>query len=419
MRPGSGQAYDSRNQNYNSGMRIQFPYELAANRSLISSVSHTAEDGYPSLVMHRGIMWGSEQERARVMRTAAVLTSLDEVPPGDAFRPTYIGGIKNLYLARDLQWGKLLNLEIDRRQVSVPSWSQFEHYYERPWLDHLNGSWMGQLLLPSENQPSYGREFARIHGTASMMMHLDVPRQKKERLVIGLTQIGIDLRGIAELGGRWNAGGGHTSGRKWPIIFAGLMLEDDHFLNRRLLPETAIFHEDTQTYWGSGWHGQRALWQMITHHGTRKPYLHLPPSEWRTWDGQRGNRGWAEISESYRTCCNAIAWGGQALAALLMEAKEIWNHDVFFEVVDDWMRPVDIYSGQRMLWSRASREGAAFDHDQFVTDMYHIFRETVPEQPHGDRHRMWDVNEPGSIKWVPNTKPTNLGPPAYGGDFPW
>ncbi len=423
MTPSGSQAYDSRNQNYSSSLRIQIPYDLGADRSLISSISHTPDDGYPSQIVFHHIMWPGEREQARVMRTAAVLTSLSEVPPGDAFRPTYIGGEKRIFRLGDLRWDRLANLPLHPRVHAdvIPSateWERFERYLERPWIDHLNGSWMGQLLLPSENQPAYGRENARIVGRASLMLQLDVPRDRKERLLIGLTQIGVDLRGIAELGGRWNAGGGHTSGRKWPILFAGLMFDDDHFFD---MPESAIFHEDVQTYWGEGWHGQRALWQMITHHGTRQPYLHLTPAEWPDHDqtGALGGRSGAQVSESYRTCCNANAWPGQTLAALVMEAKETWDHDAYFEVVDDWMREDDIYADQRLGYERHGEEGSGFHHDAFVTDMWRLFRETVPEQPHGDEHRMWDVNQSGSLKWVPNEKPADRGPPVYGPDYPY
>ncbi len=429
MRPAGGQSYDSRNSNYSSnpsnGVRVILqegprsdPFVLEANRSMISSISHTPDDGYPSQLMFHAIMWSSGKSGARVMRTAAVLTSLPEIPPGDAFRPTYIGSEKRIVRLGDVRWDRLLNLKADWRREEVPPWSQYERYFERPWLDHLNGSWQGQLLLPSQNQPSYGREFARIIGTASMLLHIDVPLDQKEKLLIGLMQYGIDLRGIVEAGGTWNAGGGHTSGRKWPILFAGLMLEDDHFLN---MPESAVFHEDTQTYWGRGWHGQRALWQMITHHGTRQPYLHISPTDWPEWDktASLGGRSGAQVSESYRTCCNPIAWPGQTLAALLMNAKAIWNHDAYFEGVDDWMREGDIYAANRQGRSRPSMERGLFDHDIFVEHMWRLYRTEAPEQPHGTSHRMWDVNQSGALRWVPNTMPTDLGPPVYGPNHPY
>jgi hypothetical protein len=55
---------------------------------------------------------------------------------------------------------------------------------------------------------------------------LDVPQKTKEKLTIEMIQRGIDLYGLAMAGGSWNVGGGHSSGRKWPILFASIMLND-------------------------------------------------------------------------------------------------------------------------------------------------------------------------------------------------
>ncbi|MEX0929395.1 MAG: hypothetical protein WDZ53_08320 [Balneolales bacterium] len=374
MEPGNRQAYDSRGRTFDDDLSINFPYELPAERSLISSVSHT---DLPNRVMHHELMWDSEQYSRNVMKTAAVLTSLSEVPPADAFRPSYTGSDKRLFRAGALQWDRLMNLPLPP-ETDSPSWEQFERYFERPWLDHLNGSWAGQQLLPIENQPAYGREFARMVSIASLMLHLDAPQDRKRALLIGLVQYGIDLRGIAETGGNWNEGGGHTSGRKWPILFAGLMLGEEYFAD---MPGSAIFHEDVQTYYGRGWDGQTALWQMIIHHGRRKPYEHIHPDEWENYDD-----GWATTSESYRVCCNARAWVGTALVSQLMEAKRLWNHDAFFDNVERWMR----------------QEGSTFD--PFVDAMWHQYRPEVPRQPDGDTHRKW-VRIDGVDQWVPNEKP--------------
>ncbi|MEX0779473.1 MAG: hypothetical protein WD491_14575 [Balneolales bacterium] len=392
LKPGSSQAYDSRGRSYSEDLSIHFPFDLQAEQSLISSISH---DTIPNQVMHHELMWGNERHSRNVMRTAAILTSLSEEPPADAFRPTYIGDEKRIFRAGELQWDRLMNLPKPEGDV-VPSWEQFERYLKRPWLDHLNGSWLGQQLLPNENQPAYGREFARIVSIASLMLHLDEPQDRKRELLINLVQYGIDLRGIAETGGDWNEGGGHTSGRKWPILFAGLMLDDDHFFD---MPESALFHEDVQTYYGEGWHGQTALWQMVIHHGRRKPYEHIHPDEWEDYDD-----GWANTSEGYRVCCNAAAWVGTALSSQLMEAKSIWNHDAFYDNVERWMRQDDPYAEQRGDRQRHENEGSSMD--AFVDEMWHQYRSKVPEQPGGDTHRKW-VRKDGVDQWVPNQKPAS------------
>lgn len=392
MSPGSAQGYDSRGATYNASSSIAFPYDLAVNRSLISSISNVT---VPGQQMHHAIMWTSEKNGPQVMRTAAVLTSLAAAPPADAFRPAYAGGTKRIHRLGSVRWDRLRTLPLSS---GVPSWDQYERYFERPWLDHMNGAWQGQWLLPIQNQPSYGREIARIASTASLMLQLDVPVERKRKLLIGLVQYGIDLRGIVELGGHWNQGGGHTSGRKWPILFAGSMLGDPSFAQ---MPAAAVFHEDAQTYYGDGWAGMTALWQMVIHHGVRLPYMHVHPSQWPTHDG-----GWAPTSESYRKCCTVRAWSGQALAALLMGAKSTWDHNAFFDNVDDWMRQEDLYVAGRNGIVRPSEERSSFD--AFVNAMWAAHRSAVPMQPDGASSRAWNAS---TGKWVSNPRPTTARPP--------
>ncbi len=222
------------------------------------------------------------------------------------------------------------------------------------------------------------------------MVHLDVPRERKEKLVIGLVQRGIDLSGLAKIGGRWNEGGGHSSGRKWPILFASLMLDKPAL---RTLPESAVFQEDTQTYYGTGWFGQTVLWQMVQHHGPRQTYEEKPPDQWEEWD---------QTSEGYRVCCNAVGWTGMALAARLMRAIPIWEHDAFFDYCDRWMRPDDPYAEARAGFRRPHQETGSFD--PFVDGMWRAYRGDAPQQPYSEKNAKW-VWEEGQGKWVANPRP--------------
>ena len=330
-------------------------------------------------------MWDAEKKSEVVLKTAAVLTCLQEAPPADAFRPPYAGTDKPIFLARNVQWQRLPAL---KPAGETPSWQEFERYFQRPWIDHLM-SWEQQQLVPNENGPNYGREHARIVSIASLMVLLDVPKEKKEKLTIGLIQRGIDLYGLAMAGGYWNEGGGHSSGRKWPILFASLMLNNPK-LNE--LPETAFFQEDTQTYYGKGWFGQTALYWMIQHHGRRDRYEEKHPSQWQQWD---------KTTESYRVCCNAAAWVGTALAARYMKAIKAWNHDAHFDYVDRWMREDDPYKEARGSYPRPRAETTTFD--PFVTAMWRAHRSAAPEQEMAGNHRMW-VWQGNKGVWISNPK---------------
>jgi hypothetical protein len=382
---GPSQGYDSRGITYAPDASIAFPFALAVNRSLISSISEVT---VPNTVMHADLMWNSEKKAYNVMKTAAVLTSLSEAPPADAFRPSYVGANKQIFRASSLRWDQLLNLPVDATRYPVPPFDQYERYLERPWLDHLNGAWEGNWLVPIENQPAYGREVARVVGTASLLLNMNATQDQKRRLLYRLVQYGIDLHGMVQLGAVFNDGGGITSGRKWPVLFAGLMLDDPTFTPSA---DRTVFHEDTQTYYGQGWYGQKALWQMVTHHGSREPYQEKAPSVWDDWD---------YISEEYRTCCTVRAWISEGLAALLMGGKAAWNHNAFFDNLDDWMRRTDLYAANRQGYPRSPAETTTFD--PFVDAFWALHRGDVPAQPDGPTDIKWDVNRSDALKWVWN-----------------
>ena len=376
------QGYDSRSETYDPALSVRLPLKLEANRSLISTISNTK---FPVDNLCKDIMWTKEKVCQQALRAAAVLTCLASVPPKDAFRPAYVGTEKVIYQEKDLKWDLLLKL---KPAGPVPSWTAFERYFQRPWIEQLVG-WGQQELNPNENQTGYGRENARLISMASLMLHLDVPKEQKRKLLIGLVQYGLDISGCAKNGGDWNWGGGHPFGRKWPVLFAGLMLGDPKIYQ---LPETAIFGEDSQSYNGKGWFGQTALWQMVRHHGKLASYEEKPPEKWEKWD---------TISEDYRVSCTSAAWVGTALAARMMKAIKAWDHDAFFDYVDRWMRTDDPYAAARGTHPRPEQETTTFD--PFVTEMWKAYRATAPEQARSGKNLkfVWDNGKPA---WVDNSK---------------
>jgi hypothetical protein len=383
LKAGRTQGYDSRSGSFSKNDVVTLPLKLTPNLSLISSISNTS---FPVDNFCKNIMWDSEKKSQTVMKAAAVLTCLKEVPPADAFRPPYAGTEKPIFRARDIKWEFLPNL--DPPTGEVPSWAEFERYFQRPWLDHLL-SWEQQELVPNENGPNYGREHARLVSMASLMVMLNVPKAKKEKLTTELIQRGIDLYGIAMVGGYWNEGGGHSSGRKWPILFASIMLDNPKIAQ---LPPTAVFHEDAQTYYGKGWFGQDVLWQMIFHHGKRDTYEEKPPEQWQKWDS---------TSESYRLCCNAVAWVGTALAARNMKAIKLWGHDAYFDYIERWMRQDDPYKIARGGRPRPKAETTTAD--PFVTAMWQAHRKKAPQQPISGNNMKWVWDGNKGI-WTSNSK---------------
>lgn len=395
---GGRHGYDSRSQSFDPKLSAVFPLRLEPHQSLISTISHPA---LPVDNFAAAIMWRSEKKVSALLKAAAILTVLPEPPPADAFRPAYVGGApRKLYRAASLRRERLLRLPapaVEARAYApdytlrIPEqWEQMERYFERPWLEHLT-SWHQQQLNPTENQPCYGREHGRLVSMASLLLLLDVPPERKERLLIGLVQYGLDISALAQQGVSWNWGGGHTSGRKWPMVFASLMLDDPDI---RAAPETVAFHEDAQTYYGAGWFGQTALYWMVQHHGQRDRYEERPPETWQKWD---------KSSEAYRVCCNAVAWVGTALAARLMGAVPAWGHDAFFDYCDRWMRLDDPYAADRAPHKRPAQETKTFD--PFVDAMWRTYRERSPDQPRAGNPRQFVWQGRNGV-WIANPPPT-------------
>jgi len=369
LKADEGQGFDSRLKNYKAELSVKFPCALKANESLLSTISNTAKT--PLLIAE--LAGPKDQERA--LNTGAVLTCLDKVPPEDAFRPAYAGTDKTIYQTRNIQWNLLPKLSLPGK---APSWEQYERYLQRPWFENVQ-SWLHQYMGPSENQPNYGREFSRLVGIASLMLMLDVPQPRKEKLAIGMIQLGIDLHGLAVCGRQWDANGGHFSGRKWPILFAGLLLGDKGL---QTLPSGTLFAEDQQTYFGKTWNGQPALFQMVFHTGVKYPYEEKNPATWATED---------KFSESYRRV-NSVGWVSNALAVQLMKAKQLWGHDAFFDYCDRYMNEdhsvhLDGHKGMKLAKSADGKESGT--QDPFVDAMWAMHRKHVPEQPGSSQNLKW------------------------------
>jgi hypothetical protein len=197
-------------------------------------------------------------------------------------------------------------------------------------------------------------------------------------LLIRFIQRGIDTYGLIGSGRKWSGDGGHWNGRKWPLLFAGLVLNDQPI---REALATGLFSEDQQTYYGTGFHGEKALYQIVTHTGPKPPYEEKDPATWDAADKR---------SAGYRKVCSG-GWPGLALAVQLMKGKAAWNHDAFFDYCDRWMTDPES-NGLPVGSGRA---------DEFVQTMWDMYREQVPEQAGGTVNRKWLWDEKRFVEQAP------------------
>jgi hypothetical protein len=299
------------------------PLLLAAGQSLVS---------VQSLV-------GKPPKEPPNLQTAAVLTCVAAVPAPDAFRPPYVRGDKRMpHRTADLDLDLLPRLQAP---VEVPPLAGIAPGFERLWLDHFP-EWPVRYSHPRDNLPDYGRDRTALVGSGALQLLLDRPSEQKRELAIRMVQIGIDLHAALRSGCRWQGIGGHGSGRKFPILLAGLLLHDDRMLaigtefvsargpDRR----GAWFAEDGQTFVVR----ETAPGVFNEGHGNYGPahdglpewgfsHVDSPERDDARWDGN-----------DYRRCCTANAWVGQALAARILGLQQAWNHAPFFAYVDRYMQ---------------------------------------------------------------------------------
>jgi len=360
--------YDDRIQGglYDPDQEAKPPFLMSPGDALISTISGGDPNTNPRLLRI------PEKSKSPV-RTAAVLTCLSEPVPPDAFRPGYCDRDTRIYLARNLRRHILPKLQ---RVESTPSLEFWEGIFQKPWLDTVPFG----FAAPYENMPSYGREVARSAGFASLLLCIDFSAEEKEKLLINFIQVGIDLWSAVNAGHPgWPAQGGLGNGRKWIIVLSGMLLGDEDIQSPYTKYPEVQFSEDMQTMYGSGWTGATALY--AGHMGKDGndiqpgwgPYEHLHPSQWIDL-----------IGENYRRSSTSQAWVGEALAARILHAEDIWDHPAFFDYVDRWMTEDDMdfieiikdatgkYYSEKWIRQRQTV-------DKFFNDMWSTHRNNLPE----------------------------------------
>jgi hypothetical protein len=339
--PNNGRIYSpnyDESKNAVSGINENNPLNLQPGQSLVSTISHDH---------------GSRPQLA----TAAVLTVLDSEPPAGSFRPPYAGSDKSIrYNKNQLAYGRLGRLPV---VPNTPSFEELERTIQRPWIDHVP-DWLGRYIHPSSNMPNYGREMAFEMARASLKLQLDYSNEQKESLLISLVQIGIDNYGLIKNGGRanWRANGGHMNGRLWPILFAGIMLNDAQMqaIGQKTgnylyasghgpgNPPSDYIHfgETGQTFYVTQEDVKRTQsdsWDPDLRGGNPQPYTDadIGMPEWgitHSHAPRKDNREWAT---AYRECCTAISWSGQLLSAYIMNVTVLWNSEALFDYMDRYI----------------------------------------------------------------------------------
>ncbi len=378
------QGYDSAMLNYQSALNVAYqisasnPLVISPSKSLVSTISDPETNDPP---------YGKRPQ----IQTCAILTILSSAAPAGSFRPPYAGTDKTIrHNKSSLDYSSLNKLPLIggnprlKQQAGDAQNASVERMFERPWLDHRWG-WYSDWYHPDYNMENYGRDLSTQVGIGALALNSNYTNAEKETLLIRMCQLGIDNYGVYQAGGFyvWEPDGGTGSGRKFPILLAGIALNDTNMGN---IGQHAIndpyFGEDAQTFYvqqtspgvyNYGYGGYTSADVGLPEYGIRHAHYSDPPGyryDSKTWDS------------SYRRCCTANSWGGFVLATLAMNAKTQWGHNAIFDYMDRYMATEP--SGDFRQWN------------SWVEDMWDMYRAQF-----------------GPI-W-PNTTPTNQRPIANAG----
>jgi hypothetical protein len=362
--------FDSRvsSNRYRANLRATFPVAMNPGDALISSISLDTIGSIEPWLRE-----GNGEAPESPVKSVSILTCLAAPVSSDAFRPSYCDRQQELFYADSLRRALLPVLPKVSRIPDIKTWTW---HFRRPWLDVC---FFG-FDAAAQYQAMYGREVARSVGIATLMLCCNYTSAEKESLLIPIIQYGIDLWGIARAGYQgWQAHGGHGSGRKWPIMFAGLLLGDTAMASPTTVYPSLRFGEDMQTMYGSCWTGAKVVY--AGHQGVidGKPagttpgwglYEYKPPSLWADSN---------KIGEDYRRCCTSLSWVGEALAARVLKAVKQWNHDAFFDYVDRWMTENDSTAILEIKKATGWDYSADWERqrqcwDEFVENMWKAYR---------------------------------------------
>ena len=243
-----------------------------------------------------------------------------------------------------------------------------------------------------QQSPEFGLlKPGRAVGIATLYLMCNFTRAEKDSLMKGLVQYGIDLWGIVRgcnASRGWQAHGGHGTGRKWPMIFSGIMLGDSAMAAPTATYPALRIGEDMQTSRGFCWAtgdtnyvytGHQGLWngQPVNTSPGWGPYEDTPPSQWYCCEPGYT----APLGEAYRRCCTSHAWIAEALSARLMKVAGLWNHPDFFGYCDRWMTQTHSDSAEIVAIKAArgwdfspdwERQGASWD--AVTNDMWKTYR---------------------------------------------
>ncbi|MEN8191672.1 MAG: FlgD immunoglobulin-like domain containing protein [Bacteroidota bacterium] len=282
-----------------------------------------------------------------VLEVTAILTVVDAAykPNEGDFRPSYCGNDKKSYFnVSDLDYSSLKTLE---RAENFLSLEEVEGFFERNWIDYIP-EWLGEFTHAKQNMKvSYGAEMASMVSSGAIALNTEYGSgtADKELLLKRMVQLGLDYYGVVTTPSGWRVfrnNGGLMNGRKFPVVLAGKVLNNNDMLNMATLRPDIHFSENDQTFYVEQSDidiTNGPTWSPDSRDVVTMPYetedLGLP--EWGIRHATSPNISNKYWETAYRRCCTMSSMQGVALAVHIMELKENWGHNAFLDYLDRYL----------------------------------------------------------------------------------
>lgn len=294
-----------------------------------------------------------------------VLAVLAEIPPEGSFRPSLFSTKPRVVQHRksDINYSILKNLakvpaspsqgEIESKLPALP-WFEFDYTWMQSSFGPANNfATNGAPLTYPSSSSVYGREIAWKWGSIALWLNTFNTQAVKEKTMIQSIQCGLDIASFVRHGGSFPSDGGHKVGRKFPMLLAGLALNDPEILAMAADMENPRFSEDQSTFFI-----QQSDVGRVVNGGLDAQYIQtdvdLP--EWgikHVGYPLADDRRWPESGGPYYRDVTWPAMCGSVLAIELMEQQAAWNHPAIFAYNERYGNKRGIGSGfEGQMWQR-------------------------------------------------------------------
>jgi hypothetical protein len=319
-------------QGFDSGLEYHLPYSSILNVGL--DINESAP-----LILNTGqrLLSVSARDLYPPIQTAGVLTCVSSTVPDNCFRPGYTDQTKDYIPASSFltfYQNRIGNVDASALLTGAPTYNSIVGSLSGFWLDCFSG-FNAAEFRPINSMPYKDYGIASAISDAALSINYNSGFDKSS-IAVHIIQKGIDnYSNLVNLGSSWSDRGYIGTGKKFPILFAGVMLDDIDMGNIGINYPVVYggpnpFAEDMETFIVSSISG--SINQGYGSYATSD--IGVP--EW-------GNSHWNSVIYDTSSWVNATSYGNDArrvftmenwlgflMASKIMGLGSLWNHSPLF-----------------------------------------------------------------------------------------